>query len=374
MKARIIAFYLPQFHPIPENDLWWGKGFTEWTNVAKAKKLFPGHYQPRIPADLGFYDLRLPEAREAQAELAREHGIAGFCYWHYWFGGRQILQRPFEEVLASGRPTLPFCLAWANESWSGVWHGAPGRILLQQTYPGPEDDDSHFRSVLPAFLDDRYLKVDGCPIFVIYRPRQMPHLERFTDRWRELALRAGLKGMLFAGISADGRSEGPACLDGFLPYLPQTERLDLWGFVPPAARITVRDWIVKTRGRFSRSHDSPDVPSAPPSFWPQTFSYEEFVDSAFSDLRFDDRTIPVVVPNWDNTPRCGLKGTVLHNATPALFERHLRQAVHLVSSRAADRQLVFIRSWNEWAEGNHMEPDLRFGRGLLSALKAVTEE
>ena len=142
--ARLIAFYLPQFHPIPENDQWWGRGFTEWTNVGKARPLFRGHYQPRLPADLGYYDLRVPEVREAQAELARNAGIEGFCYYHYWFGGKRLLERPFTEVINSGKPRFPFCLCWANQTWSGVWHGAPERVLIEQTYPGREDCVKHF--------------------------------------------------------------------------------------------------------------------------------------------------------------------------------------------------------------------------------------
>lgn len=138
-NVRAIAFYLPQFHPIPENDEWWGKGFTEWTNTAKAKPLFPGHYQPHVPADLGFYDLRLTEARVAQAEMAAEYGIEGFCYWHYWFAGKRLLEHPFNEVMQSGKPDFPFCLGWANDTWSGIWHGAPNRVLIEQTYPGLED-------------------------------------------------------------------------------------------------------------------------------------------------------------------------------------------------------------------------------------------
>src|SRR5262249_41646184 len=156
---RVIAFYLPQFHPIPENDAWWGPGFTEWTNVSLARPLFRGHYQPRVPGELGFYDLRMPETRAAQAALARAHGIEAFCYWHYWFAGKQLLERPFEEVLASHEPDFPFCLAWANESWTGIWHGAPHRMLVQQTYPGLADHEAHFRVWLRAFEDARYVTV-----------------------------------------------------------------------------------------------------------------------------------------------------------------------------------------------------------------------
>lgn len=205
-QARLIAFHLPQFHPTSENDQWWGKGFTEWTNVARAKPLFPGHYQPRIPTDLGFYDLRLPEARHAQADLAREYGIAGFCYYHYWFGGRRILERPVNEILSSGEPDFPFCLCWANHSWNNTWQGTQ-EMLIEQTYPGREDHVSHFNWLLKAFTDERYIKIDGKPLFMIYFPDDVPEVARvasrqlpwpvddnYLGRWKR-----GMRGLAFRG-------------------------------------------------------------------------------------------------------------------------------------------------------------------------------
>ncbi len=368
-RARVIAFYLPQFHPIPENDAWWGRGFTEWTNVAKARRLFPGHYQPHVPADLGFYDLRLPEIREAQADLAREHGISGFCYWHYWFAGRRLLERPFTEVLSSGRPDFPFCLGWANESWSGVWHGAPDRILLEQTYPGPEDDESHFQTVLPAFRDHRYITVEGRPVFVLYRPGRIPSLERFTDLWRRNAVRAGLEGMYFVGIDERGGADRRPGLDAVIPFLPQFRNLHLYGAVSPRLRDVVRDAIARLKAAAGR-RETDDLPLVPPNLWPQAYPYAEFVRDAFADVVFDDHVIPLAVPNWDNTPRCGIKGNLLHRSAPDLFARHLREAIGLVRGRDAEHRLVFVRSWNEWAEGNHLEPDLRHGLGYLRAVRA----
>jgi lipopolysaccharide biosynthesis protein len=194
MKARIIANYLPQFHPIPENDKFWGPGFTEWTNVARAKPLFHGHYQPRIPADLGFYDLRLPEIREQQAQLAKDAGVEGFCYWHYWLGnGKELLQRPFKEVQTSGKPDFPFCLCWANHDWSTrSWkRGAKDMVIAQQLYPGEDDYTNHFNSVLPAFKDHRYITVDGKPMFVIYDPYHFPDVTHFITTWRKLAEKNG---------------------------------------------------------------------------------------------------------------------------------------------------------------------------------------
>src|SRR5882672_1192445 len=233
-RARLIAFYLPQFHPIPENDEWWGKGFTEWTNTAKAKPLFSGHYQPHVPADLGFYDLRLPEAREAQARMAREYGVEAFCYYHYWFGsGRRLLERPFNEVLQSGKPDFPFCLCWANESWTGVWHGAQNKVLVQQTYPGREDAERHFQALLPAFLDERYVRVEGKPLFLVYSPEELTDPVGFTRLWRELAVRAGLPGIYFVGVENEPWTPAQNGFDGATPrllHLAQKSKHDSWHF------------------------------------------------------------------------------------------------------------------------------------------------
>lgn len=206
--ARFIAFYLPQYHPTKENDEWWGAGFTEWTNVVRAKKLYRGHYQPKIPADLGFYDLRLSESREAQARMAREYGIEGFCYWHYWFGnGRRLLQRPFDEVVAYGKPDFPFCLAWANHSWAKKQFDKNGtqEMLMEQTYPGDEDFILHFNTMLPAFKDNRYIKVNGKLLFMVYNPLDNPSLKRFMELWQKMAKENGLEGFYFVGKTDKGR-------------------------------------------------------------------------------------------------------------------------------------------------------------------------
>ncbi|MEI7622886.1 MAG: glycoside hydrolase family 99-like domain-containing protein [Actinomycetes bacterium] len=194
-NSRYLAFHLPQFHPIPENDQWWGRGFTEWTNVARARRRYPGHYQPHVPADLGFTDLRVPETRQAQADLAREYGIEGFLHWHYWFAGRRILERPVDEMLASGEPDFGFALAWANQTWSGIWYGATDRVLIEQTYPGESDDRAHFEHLLPYFTDRRYLTVDGRPIFYVFRPELLPEPRAWVERWRTMADEAGLPGL-----------------------------------------------------------------------------------------------------------------------------------------------------------------------------------
>ena len=348
--ARLIAFYLPQYHPLPENDEWWGRGFTEWTNTAKAKPLFRGHYQPHVPADLGFYDLRLPETRAAQAQLAREYGIEGFCYYHYWFAGRRILERPFEEVLASGQPDFPFCLNWANQTWSGIWHGVPERILIEQTYPGIDDHRRHFDALLPAFMDRRCLKVDGKPLFIIYNPRELPDSRRVLDLWRDLAVKAGLPGLFLVGEHFEPHWDArPLGYDAALQVrLP--ERRKRW---VPWTRP-----VAKLRSKYDAWRQKPDV-----------YRYEDVIDRMISDRHPEIETFPCVIPNWDNSPRSGANGLVLHGSTPELFRRHLRRALESMADAPNDRRIVFVKSWNEWAEGNHLEPDLKFGRRYLEVLR-----
>jgi len=214
LKARLIAFYLPQYHPIPENDCWWGKGFTEWTNVTKAQPLFAGHYQPHLPADLGFYDLRLPEARQAQVDLAREYGIYGFCYYHYWFNGRRLLERPLAEVLSSGEPDFPFCLCWANESWTKRWDGVEGTVLMEQRYT-VEDDRAHLCWLAGVFRDQRYIRVGGKPLLLVYRATKMVNPLRTTSIWREEARKLGIGELYLCRVECFGNERVDPTTIGF---------------------------------------------------------------------------------------------------------------------------------------------------------------
>jgi lipopolysaccharide biosynthesis protein len=349
--ARLIAFYLPQFHPIPENDQWWGAGFTEWTNVVRARPRFPGHYQPRVPADLGYYDLRVPETRAAQANLARAYGLEAFCYYHYWFAGRRLLERPFEDVVRTGEPQFPFCLCWANQTWTGVWHGAPHRVLIEQTYPGVDDERRHFYALLPAFSDPRYLTLDGRLLFVVFRPTELPNPLAFTTSWRELADREGLPGFHFAGV----------CYD--LGWTPQSHGFDsrIPHLLPPA-----RAW-------FPWKRPAQKIASALRRRLgvPTIYDYARVVRESCPPEMMTQVSFPCVIPNWDNTARSGSLGRVLHGSTPALFGAHLRDAFDLVSHLPRERRLVFVKSWNEWAEGNYLEPDCRFGHGYLDVTRAT---
>lgn len=346
--ARLIALYLPQFHPIPENDAWWGKGFTEWTNTAKARPMFPQHYQPHVPADLGFCDLRVAETRAAQAALAHEYGIEAFCYYHYWFAGRRIIERPFNEVLESGAPDFPFCLCWANQSWTGVWHGAPDRILIEQTYPGIDDHRAHFeRALLPAFLDRRYLRIDGKPLLLVYQPRELPHAGKVMRFWRELARAAGLPGLYLVGMQD---MDDPQAL-GF----DATTVANLPPRRPWVSRRHPLQWL---RSRYREKAGLPTI-----------YRYEDVVGDFWPECSGHAADFPCLIPNWDNTPRSGANGVVLHGSTPELFRRHVRAVAARIRDRPRETNLVFIKSWNEWAEGNHLEPDLRYGRGYLDVLR-----
>ena len=350
--ARVIAFYLPQYHPIPENDEWWGKGFTEWTNAAKAKPLFHNHYQPHVPADLGYYDLRLPEARVAQADMARQYGIEAFCYYHYWFGGQRLLERPFEEVLATGQPDFPFCLCWANATWTGIWHGDPGRILIEQTYPGPEDHKAHFLTLLPAFKDKRYLTVDGKPLFIIYKPKDVPNVSEVVKLYRELAKKAGLPGIFLVGV--DHSSQWAPKANNFDAVIVQ--RLPgLTGAIP------LQHPLLKLKNKLKGTQLS-------------IYQYKDLIDSFVPTSTRQLDHLPCLIPSWDNTPRSGMNGLIMQNSTPELFGKSLRMALDNVLDKPPEHRMIFLKSWNEWAEGNHMEPDIRFGRSYLEALKHELEK
>lgn len=349
-RARLIAFHLPQYHPTPENDVWWGKGFTEWTNVARAKPLFPGHYQPHVPADLGFYDLRLPEARQAQADLAREYGVEGFCYYHYWFGGgRRMLERPVNEILATGEPDFPFCLCWANHSWNTIWQGT-NNLLVDQTYPGMDDHAAHFDWLLQAFTDPRYLRLDGKPIFVIYKPDDVPDIRKVTDFWRTRAQAAGLPGLHLIGVSH--RAER---------WNPEERGLD----ASTMQSLPKRDGHMPNRYLLTRLKRLFSDQARELTLW----DYEDVLPILLRRNAVTWQDYPLVLPNWDNTPRSGMRGLVLTNSTPDLFRRHLREAITRVEPKPAEERIVFLKAWNEWAEGNYVEPDQEWGHRYLEVIR-----
>jgi lipopolysaccharide biosynthesis protein len=350
--TKAIAFYLPQYHPIPENDAWWGKGFTEWLNVAKARPLFAYHYQPHLPADLGFYDLRLPEARQAQAELARAFGIHGFCYYHYWFNGRRILQRPFEDVLASGKPDFPFCLCWANENWTRRWDGSDDEILLEQIY-SEQDDHYHLTSLLKAFQDTRYIRIEGKPLFLVYRTSALPNAARTAEVWRSVALSHGIGDLYLVSVESkesEIRNPHDFGFDAAVEFQPCWPMLDALPTQPPSFRERIKG-IIKNESPGKKIH--------------RVYDYEEACQAALHRPVPTYPRFPCVTPSWDNTARRRSGGIVLQDATPESYGRWLRQTVEKLPSLRLPESVVFINAWNEWAEGNHLEPDQRWGTHYL---------
>ena len=363
MKAQVIALYLPQYHPTPDNDKWWGEGFTEWTNVAKAKKLYRNHYQPRIPANLGFYDLRLPEVREKQAEMAKRAGVSAFCYYHYWFGnGKQELERPFNEVVQSGKPDFPFCLCWANTNWSLKQWNKDGtsnnRLLCQQLYPGSQDNEMHFYSLLDAFKDLRYLKIKGKLVFVIYKPFLFEKLPEFMDQWNELAKSNGLDGFYFIGQCQNPSSDKEV-----------KDMLDMGFDAVNVLRLENFSYKTNFLPRKIYNYFTHQILNRP-----FVNNYKRILDCFVGEIDKENKVYPSLVPNWDHTPRSGRGGYLFENCEPELFEKHCRMVIDEVKDKPEEDRIIFLKSWNEWGEGNYMEPDLRYGYGYIDALKrALTE-
>lgn len=379
MKARVIAFYLPQYHPIPENNKWWGPGFTEWNNVVKAKPLFRGHYQPRIPADLGFYDLRLPEVRQQQADLAREAGLEGFCYYHYWFGnGKQLLQRPFDEVLASGEPDLPFCLCWANHDWTNkTWQkGLSMRTdsTIMQMHYDFEDHKKHFHHLLKAFKDKRYITVDGKPLFGIWAPKEFPQVTEFIGLWRKLAEENGLPGIHFVGYTsnASGRSM-------------KGKKLALWSDNEAAEHyneiLNMGFDAVISMGLYRGQALGNGKLKMLAYFISQKMSlpklykadYERVMDFYYVEEDGWENVYPTLMPQWDRTPRAGTNTYPLVNSTPEKFQKSIETVLRIIENKQSEHKLLFLKSWNEWGEGNYVEPDQKFGHGYLQAIRNAIE-
>ena len=352
---RPIAFYLPQFYPTPENDKWWSPGFTEWTNVAKAKPLFPGHYQPRIPADLSFYDLRVPSVREQQAELARQAGIYGFCYWHYWFNGRRLLDKVFTEVVESGKPDYPFCLCWANHSWHKKGWSAEQKdeMLIEQTYPGREDYVAHFMALLPAFQDERYIKVDGKLLFGVYEPTWVPDTELFFDTWNTLAQQYNLPGFLFFGF-VQGEAKLDKCIEKGYDKVVYDCLMDVYTDYDKLAPR--KDYLVS---RLKRKLLKCPIP----------VEYSTYADYAKSFFEKNPSFIPCVDPDFDHSPRSGGKWLIMNGSTPEKWGELCGAVKRTLDNR--NDELLFIKSWNEWGEGNYLEPDMRWGRSYLDVLSKI---
>lgn len=342
-EVKLIAYYLPQFHPIPENDEWWGPGFTEWTNVAHGSPYFQGHYQPHVPGELGFYDLRSAEVREAQADLAREHGIYGFCYYYYWFSGRRLLERPLQEVLASGRPDFPFCICWANENWSRRWDGSENEVLVHQIHD-QTTDEAFIRDVIPLFRDTRYIRINGAPLLIIYRLSLLPTPVETAATWRRICAEEGIPKIHLCMTETFGQTD------------PYSYGFDSAVQFPPHGVLA--------------SERNSDVKDLANNFTGKLYSMRDVVANEMVRDIPTYKRFPGVMTSWDNTSRKKIAGNVFIESSPQTFELWLRHAVGLArDTLPPGEQLVFINAWNEWAEGAHLEPDRRHGRAYLEATR-----
>jgi lipopolysaccharide biosynthesis protein len=347
--VRAIAFYLPQYYPTAENDAWWGKGFTEWTKVVEGRPLFHGHHQPQLPADLGFYDLRLPDVRQAQAQLARQYGIHGFCYYHYWLDGKHLLDRPFAEVLASGKPDFPFCLCWANHNWTRRWDGLNNEVLIAQNHT-PAGDRAMIRELIPAFRDPRYIRIDGRPLFLVYRASELSDPRAVARAWREEAVAAGLPGLYLvrAEVHDDAHTQQDPAQVGFDAA---------YEFPPHGIRVAT---------------PSSATPGLDTAFSGLAYEYGEVARDFATRPTPSYRRFHAVMPAWDNTARVGRRAHIAVNSNPEAY----RSWLEIVCNRTrreqqGDERLVFINGWNEWAEGCHLEPDRRYGLAWLEATRAA---
>ncbi len=350
IPAKLVAFYLPQFHPIPENNSWWGEGFTEWTNVTRAKPLFAGHRQPRLPADLGFYDLRVGEVMHQQAALARQYGIFGFCFYYYWFSGRRLLERPLDYWVSDAGPDFPFCLCWANENWSRRWDGSAHEILMSQTY-SVDNDKRFFEDVLPLLRHRSYIRVRGAPMLLVYRVTELPDPAGTAATWRRLAAAAGLPGIFLVAVQfSKARDPRPFGFDAAVQFAP---------------------WAVGGRGRL----DPSKIKDIGEGFRGSIEDYIALVMQSVNDPPTEYVRYRCAFPNWDNTPRRREKGYMFLNASPKAYGQWLRYLVaEAVQMRHRQEPFVFINAWNEWAEGAFLEPDRDFGRALLEVTYAALYE
>ncbi|MBG6109811.1 hypothetical protein IWX84_000672 [Flavobacterium sp. CG_9.10] len=369
-SIKFLAYYLPQFHPIPENDAWWGKGFTEWTNVTKAKPLFKGHYQPILPGELGFYDLRLPEVQEQQAKLAEDYGIDGFIYYQYWFGnGKMLLEKPAEAMLKNKNISLPFCFCWANETWKGIWHGLDNPyVLIEQTYQGEEDYIAYFNYLLPFFKDERYIKVNNKPMFHIYRLDHIPDLNNFIEIFNKLAIKMGFNGIHFV---ATGNVDSKNVINNESIY--GVVGMDVFNDIRYQQKTYYdrQSFLGKLENRILAKSGYTDVVEHRKK--PLILDYSKGI-MKFNVLFPHSKYIQCVFPNWDNTARSGLQSLIFKNANPQAWFNHFNNAIKELKKNKANPQLIVIKSWNEWAEGNHLEPDAKFGREWLEVIQKIKNQ
>jgi lipopolysaccharide biosynthesis protein len=344
--VRLIAYYLPQYHPIPENDAWWGRGFTEWINVGRGTPQFIGHAQPRLPGELGYYDLRVPDVARRQDELAENYGIHAFCYYYYWFSGKRLLDRPVEDLLADPARKRPFCLVWANENWTRTWDGLDGQVLMSQRY-SDEDHVAFAKDLLRLFGDPRYLRVDGRPVLLVYKPLIIPRLDAAAATWRKTWSEAGIEVYLVAVQTTADVEPASIGFDAAAEFAPHTYKKE-----------------------FARR----DVALVNPAFQGKIYDYGAMVQDSLSRPAPASTLFRCATPGWDNTARRGSRATIFLDSSARAFQGWLKGLVDDARRRLpADRRFVFINAWNEWAEGAYLEPDQKHGYANLEACRQALD-
>lgn len=351
---RVIAIHLPQFYPFVENDEWWGKGFTEWTNVTKARPRYINHYQPHLPADLGFYDLRFPEYRLSQQQLAEKYGIYGFCYYHYWFNGHLIMEKPVEGHLQNPEETFPFMLCWANENWHRNWAGGFNETLIEQHY-NKEDDINHFNYLLPFFQDPRYIRVKGKPVFCVYKPSLFPDYNQFVELWQSLARENGFEFYMCTFESSGEWGTFYKNADAYVEFQPQNKE----GFDRKYNPLLKLCRLLGIESRFN-----------------EITPYGPYVDFQIKKKKkVDYKRFPSLCPSWDNASRRNNQPfQCLRGANPKDFKRWFEHVYNTFKPFGEDEDFIFVNAWNEWAEGCHLEPDQKWGVSYLQAIKEVVDK
>lgn len=364
---KIIAYYLPQFHTFKENDEWWGKGFTEWRSVKNAKPLYKQHNQPRVPLNDNYYDLTDERALKWQADLAKKYGIYGFCYYHYWFDGHMLMEKPMEIMLENKDIDLPFCICWANENWTKAWADSSKEVLISQTYGDKNDWEKHFYYFLKFFKDNRYIYKDNKPILVIYRPEIIPTLREMLEYWNKLAKQNGLNGICYMyqqcdfdhtkdpnGNLFDYEIEyQPGRVKGYNPNLPRKQQQSL------SLPVMIRKSLNEISLKFKLSLTS----------WSTVrYDYDEAWKRILKMIPKDEKVIPGAFVDWDNTPRYKEKGSFYSGVTPQKFEYYLTKQIEH-AKKDYHQDMLFMFAWNEWGEGGYLEPDTKWGYGMLEAVK-----
>lgn len=385
MKLRPIAIHLPQFHPFPENDEWWGKGFTEWTNVTKAKPLYEGHYQPQLPADLGFYDLRLADCRLEQEKLAKEYGFYGFCYYHYWFNGKLLMERPLEEKLNNPKEDFPFMLCWANENWTRIWDGGENNILMAQNY-NMEDHIAHINYLMPFFKDERYIKIDGKAVFAVYRTTKIPEFDKVAEIWKQEAKKHGVELYItrFESFGERGEEFMSENIDASIEFQPHSglkvfnDKEYQKSLASKQSHKSLRDEISMATIKQSYDHWSKKLKlkntAEAENSDGKIIEYSDFIEFDIEHGKSEKvhhKFYKCACPGFDNTARKSKNYVILKDSTPELFKHWVEEKIKLFTPYSEEENLFFINAWNEWAEGNYMEPNRKWGRAYLEAVKDI---